>query len=126
MITVRFLAFPEYYKYLEFMKAQDTPTRQMYFGVAMTDACLDNLFENITDHKSLHRFIVAEDAEFRIVGVLHLAEMDTNSIEIGIAVDKDMRGRGIGSQMMDLAIPWCQNRSHPQSTCTVWPTMSLF
>ena len=112
MITVRFLAFPEYHKYLEFMKSQDKETRRMYFGVTMANECLDSLYENILDHKTYHRFIVAEDETFNVVGVLHLAEMDQRAIEIGIAVDRAYRSKGVGSQMMDLAIPWCRNRSH--------------
>lgn len=113
MITVRFLAFLEYHKYLEFMKSQSMETRRMYFGIPMSNEGLDKVFDNILEHKSLHRFIIAEDQNFNIVGVIHLAEMDSTSIEIGIAVDPDYRKQGIADQMMNLAIPWCRNRNHP-------------
>ena len=61
MITTRFLAYSEYIEYADWMKSQDSDSRQLYFGMGISDSGIDDLVNKIIKNKHDHYFLVAED-----------------------------------------------------------------
>lgn len=112
MYTVRFLKHSEYYKYLEFMRDQDRETLSSYYGYPIGDAGFKQLMCQVLDNSQDHKFVVAENCSNEIVGILHIARMNTETAEFAIAVRNDHRRQGIGDQMMDLAKLHCRNQGY--------------
>lgn len=109
MYTVRFLKHSEYYKYLEFMRDQDQGTLSSYYGYPIGDEGFKQLMCQILDKSQDHEFVIAENCNNEVVGLLHIARMNKDAAEFAIAVRKDLRRQGIGDQMMQLAKLHCRN-----------------
>jgi RimJ/RimL family protein N-acetyltransferase len=50
------------------------------------------------------------EAEGRIVGTIHVEPSRHGFGEIGMAVERDWRGRGVGSALLEAAIAWARER----------------
>ena len=111
MLTTRFLSPTEYYRYGEWLKKQDADTRHLYFGIPMSDKGIDSLLKNVLDNKQEHYFLVAEEKS-TIVGTIHIAIINGDEVEFGVIVDGNLRGQGIGNQLIGEAIIWARNRGY--------------
>lgn len=111
MVTCRVLTAPEVLKYGDFLKDRTLETKNLYFGISVSDYYIDQLLERIQDNPSKHRIVVAEDVFLNIVGTIHIADMSDEEVELGVMVAEDYRKLGISSTMMDYALTWCRNRN---------------
>lgn len=112
MHTVRLLHVNEYYKYLEFMSKQDDRTKRAYYGYPVSKDAHKQLMMGIINNAVDHHFVVAEDCNKNIVGILHMAHVTLDTMELAICVDPALRRKGVANQMMELAKVWCQNRGY--------------
>lgn len=60
-------------------------------------------------------------AERRMIGQLHLDETRFGYCEIGMAVARDWRGRGVGSALVEAAIARARERGLHKLSLAVWP-----
>lgn len=109
MITTRFLAYSEYIEYAEWMKSQDADSRQLYFGMGISDAGIDDLVARFIQEKHNHYFLVAEDHGIW-VGTIHIAIQNIDEVEFGVMVATGRRKQGIADTMLQEAILWARNR----------------
>lgn len=56
-----------------------------------------------------------------IVGSLHVACSKHGYGELGMGVDREWRGRGVGSALMVAAIEWARERGLHKLSLSVWP-----
>lgn len=110
MITTEFLAVQDYPLFKNWLEIQDEETRQLYFGIVGSQFLVESLMDRVTSNPEGHYFLVARDGK-RWVGTIHIATHD-HSVEFGIIIDKDHRGQGIASLMMDEALVWARNRGY--------------
>lgn len=110
MIITRFLTQNEYPTYGDWLKSQDAETLKLFFGIHMDDMGIDKLIDRIMKDPSQHEFLVAEQHGKR-VGVVHIA-IYRGEVEFGIIVDKDLRGKKVGSKLLSQAILWARNRRY--------------
>lgn len=113
MIVTEFLAPDQYYKYGDWLRSQDDDTRALFFGVANGLGLIESLMDRVEASPDKHKFLVARNCTGWL-GILHIAEMDENSVEFGIIVDKNLRGEGIGSMLIEEALVWAQNRGYKE------------
>ena len=109
MITTRFLAYSEYIEYADWMKSQDSDSRQLYFGMGISDSGIDDLVNKIIKNKHDHYFLVAEDRGVW-VGTIHIAIQNVDEVEFGVMVATGRRKQGIADLMLREAILWARNR----------------
>ena len=109
MITTRFLAYSEYIEYADWMKSQDTDSRQLYFGMGISDTAIDDLVNKIIKNRHDHYFLVAEDRGVW-VGTIHIAVQNIDEVEFGVMVATGRRKQGIADKMLREAILWARNR----------------
>ena len=109
MITTRFLTYSEYSEYAEWMKSQDTDSRQLYFGMGVSDEGIDRLVQGFVEHRHNHYFLVAEDCGIW-VGTIHIAIQNIDEVEFGVMVATGRRKQGIADTMLREAILWARNR----------------
>jgi len=109
MITTRFLAYSEYAEYAEWMKSRDTDSRQLYFGMGVSDDGIDALTDKIIKNQHDHYFLVAEDRGVW-VGTIHIAVQNIDEVEFGVMVAIGRRKQGIADLMLREAILWARNR----------------
>ena len=93
------------------MKSLDEESLKMYFGMATSKDYIDSLMSKVNSNKLMHDFIIAEDEDLNIVGVLHLATITEDKMEIAIAVSPHRRKQGIADKMMTMALTICQNKN---------------
>jgi len=109
MITTRFLTYSEYPEYADWMKSQDTDSRQLYFGMGISDEGIDGLVEKFIKNWHDHYFLVAEDRGIW-VGTIHIAVQNVDEVEFGVMVTTGRRKQGIADVMLREAILWARNR----------------
>jgi len=112
MVT-EFLPESQYYRYGEWLQGQDADTRQLYFGVASGLGLIESLMDRIEAEPTKHKFLVARNCDGWL-GAIHIAEIDSKSVEFGIIVKQELRGEGIGSMLMDEALTWARNRGYQE------------
>ena len=66
------------------------------------------------------QFFVAED-DGRLVGTLGIEVQGYGVAELGMMIAADMRGRGIGSALMDTAVAWAREAGAHKISLQVWP-----
>lgn len=111
MIVTEFLTEKDYYKYGDWLNDQDTDTRYMFFGVANGAGLVESLIDRIEANPEKHKFLVAKNCNGWL-GVLHIAEISSTAVEFGIIVEKNLRGEGIGSMLIEEALVWARNRGY--------------
>lgn len=109
MIVTRFLDYNEYPEYADWMKSQDHDSRQLYFGMGISDEGIDTLVEKFIREKHNHYFLVAEDRGIW-VGTIHIAIQNVDEVEFGVMVATGRRKQGIADTMLREAILWARNR----------------
>lgn len=120
--VTKFLAVGEYHEYGRWLHEQDQDTKQMYFGFSVNPEYIDNLMAKINHAPDEHNFLVAQEPNGQWVGTVHMATIDSESIEFGIIVNKQYRGQGVADQIIDEAITWARNRryQHLYMHCVRW------
>jgi GNAT superfamily N-acetyltransferase len=121
MFVTEFLPESQYYLYGDWLRKQDDETRQAYFGTAGGVGVIESLMDRIEAKPELHHFLVAKNCQGWL-GTLHIAELENNAIEFGVIVDRDLRGEGIGSHLIDEGITWARNRGYNElyMHCLAW------
>lgn len=111
MITTRFLAPSEFYRYEPWLKKMDPETRATYFGVPQNDYSIERLVKGIIANPDHHNILVAE-YKGEWIGTIHIAETTIDEVEFGVIVDEDHRGNGIADRMLGESIIWARNRGY--------------
>lgn len=121
MISTRFLSTEEYYKFGNWLKGLNAEDRGLYFGMAVSDTYIDDLIERIESEPTQHNFLVSYNCTGWL-GVLHLARVNSTSIEFGLSVFEEYRNLGIGSDLLSEGIVWSRNRDYKKLYlhCVVW------
>jgi GNAT superfamily N-acetyltransferase len=112
MIVTEFLPISQFDQYGDWLKSQDAETQEMYFGIAGSEHVIDALMDQIRTYSEDHWILVARDRT-QWAGTLHIA-VDATRVELGIIVDKNHRGKGIASQMLEEALIWARNRNYTE------------
>ena len=113
MFTTEFLAKPDHYQYGDWLNGQDDDTRQLYFGVASGSGLIERLIERIEAEPDQHEILVAKNGD-GWVGTVHIAKINSTTVEFGIIVHANHRGQGIGNTMLEEAIVWARNRNYSE------------
>ena len=66
-------------------------------------------------------FVVAADADDRIIGELSAFGRADRPAEIGMAVAKNWRGRGVGTALMQACVNWAREQKIHKLALQVWP-----
>jgi len=113
MFTTEFLAKTDRYRYGDWLNAQDVDTQQLYFGVASGTGLIERLIERIEAEPTQHEILVAKNCAGWL-GTVHIAKINTTTVEFGIIVHADHRNQGIGNAMLEEAIVWARNRNYSE------------
>ena len=113
MFATEFLSSKHHYQYGNWLKSQDDETRQLYFGVTGAPGLVESLIERIEAQPDQHEILVAKNCT-EWLGTLHIAKINSTTVEFGIIVHKDYRGEGIGNAMLNEAIVWARNRNYSE------------
>jgi GNAT superfamily N-acetyltransferase len=121
MFVTEFLGSDNYYRYGDWLRSQDDETRQMYFGTASGLGIIEGLLDRIEANTDQHQFLIARNCDGWL-GTLHMADIGNNEIEFGIIVQKQLRGEGIGSHLIEEGINWARNRGYTglYMHCLTW------
>jgi RimJ/RimL family protein N-acetyltransferase len=111
MISTRFLSTDEYHKFAWWLKGLNAEDRGLYFGMAVSDTYIDDLIKRIESEPTQHNFLVSYNCTGWL-GVLHLARVNSTSIEFGLSVFEEYRNLGIGSDLIREGITWARNRGY--------------
>jgi len=123
MISTRFLNTEEYPKFGHWLKGLSAEDRRMYFGIVVSDDYIDDLVARIQNDPTQHTFLVSYNCTGWL-GVLHIAQINSLSIEFGLSVYEEYRNFGLGSDLLKEGITWARNRGYKQLYlhCVKWNT----
>ena len=113
MFTTEFLGKQDHYRYGDWLNDQDAETQQLYFGVASGPGLIERLVDRIEAAPDQHEILVAQNCNGWL-GTVHIAKINTTTVEFGIIVHTDYRGEGIGNAMLEEAIVWARNRNYSE------------
>jgi RimJ/RimL family protein N-acetyltransferase len=113
MFTTEFLSSNHHYQYGDWLKRQDEETRQLYFGVTTGSGLIESLIERIEVEPDQHEILIAQNCAGWL-GTIHIAKINSTTVEFGIIVHKDYRSEGIGNTMLEEAIVWARNRNYSE------------
>ena len=113
MFTTEFLGKHDHYRYRDWLNSQDSETQQLYFGVAGGAGLVDRLIDSIEADPDQHEILVAQNGN-QWLGTVHIAKINSSTVEFGIIVHTDHRGDGIGNAMLEEAIVWARNRNYSE------------
>jgi RimJ/RimL family protein N-acetyltransferase len=113
MFTTQLLTVKDRYRYGDWLKAQDDETRRLYFGISTGAGLIERLIERIEAEPDRHEILIAQNCDGWL-GTVHIAKINTTTVEFGIIVHKDYRGEGIGNAMLEEAIVWARNRNYSE------------
>ena len=113
VFTTEFLAQPDHYRYGDWLNSQDDDTRYLYFGVASGAGLIERLMDRIEAEPEQHEILVAQNCNSWL-GTVHIAKINSTTVEFGMIVHKDYRGEGIGNAMLEEAIVWARNRNYSE------------
>jgi RimJ/RimL family protein N-acetyltransferase len=113
MFTTEFLGKQDHYRYGDWLNDQDAETQQLYFGVAAGAGLIERLVDRIEAEPDQHEILIAQNCNGWL-GTVHIAKIDSTTVEFGIIVHTDYRGEGIGNAMLEEAIVWARNRNYSE------------
>ena len=91
MFTTEFLAVKDHHRYGDWLMSQDDDTRYLYFGVTSGAGLIERLIKRIEAEPDQHEILVAQNSAGWL-GTLHVAKIDTTTVEFGMIVHADHRG----------------------------------
>lgn len=108
MVAVRTLTFLELSAYRDHLNRLDTHDRYLRFGCHYNEEAVQRYVDGIklVDDRI---FAVFND-KLEIIGAAHVVKMKDGIAEVGLSVQKDQRGTGIGTALFHKAVEWAQNR----------------
>ena len=113
MFTTEFLGKQDHFRYGDWLNGQDDETQQLYFGVAAGAGLIERLIDRIEAEPDQHEILIAQNCNGWL-GTVHIAKIDSTTVEFGIIVHTDYRGEGIGNAMLEEAIVWARNRNYSE------------
>jgi len=113
VFTTEFLAKTDHHRYGDWLNSQDDNTRYLYFGVASGAGLIERLIDSIETEPDQHEILVAQNCAGWL-GTVHVAKIDKTTVEFGMIVHADYRGKGIGNAMLEEAIVWARNRNYSE------------
>ena len=113
MYTTEFLPHNEHWRYGDWLQEQDPETLHMYFGISGGQGLVESLMLRIEAQADAHEFLVAKNCTGWL-GPLHIAEIDNKKLEFGVIVRQDLRGVGIGSDLIEQGIVFARNRGYEE------------
>jgi RimJ/RimL family protein N-acetyltransferase len=113
MFTTQLLTVKDRYRYGDWLKAQDDETRRLYFGISTGAGLIERLIERIEAEPDRHEILIAQNCNGWL-GTVHIAKINTTTVEFGIIVHTEYRGEGIGNAMLEEAIVWARNRNYSE------------
>jgi RimJ/RimL family protein N-acetyltransferase len=115
MTLVRRLLPIEFKKYEEHLCRLNMEDRRLRFGIIRKDESIRDYVENIS---SLNDVIFAcFDDDLNVVGAAHVSFIETEHgkiAELGFSVERQLRGKGIGTILFEKAVEWGENRQIDQ------------
>lgn len=105
-LTVRKVLPNEYLKYRAHLKALDSASKHLRFGVVVSNEVIDQLcdkFEADTDNNIL---FCIENKELEFIAVGHIAL--AGEMELAFSVLPEYQGQGMGNQLFKRVIQWCR------------------
>lgn len=105
-MAVRLVLPHEYGKYRTHLKALDTESKTLRFGVPVTNEAIDALCDKIEENKDEHILFCVENDLLEFVAVGHIAK--GNETELAFSVWKQHQGQGLGSALMKRVIQYCR------------------
>jgi RimJ/RimL family protein N-acetyltransferase len=67
------------------------------------------------------QFLVAVDADDRLIGELSAFGREARPAEIGMTVAKEWRGRGVGTALLEACVDWAREQRVHKLALHVWP-----
>jgi GNAT superfamily N-acetyltransferase len=107
MGLIRPLTPSELPNYLEHLLRLDSADRRMRFGFQIGDTGLRAHVQRI-DLRTGHILALFDDLD--VVAAAHIARASDDVVEFAFSVDRERRGRGVGSELFDRAVLWARNR----------------
>jgi len=87
----------------QFMSEQSDADRQMYYGVNMKPEIIEPMYEKMAGNLDKQTFVGVREPFGSIIGFIHLAHT-SKRIELGIYVEPNYRGQGIGGNLLAMAM----------------------
>lgn len=107
MGLIRPLTPSELPNYLEHLLRLDSADRRMRFGFQIGDTGLRAHVQRI-DLRTGHILALFDDLD--VVAAAHIERASDDVAEFAFSVDRERRGRGVGSELFDRAVLWARNR----------------
>jgi RimJ/RimL family protein N-acetyltransferase len=108
MRCVGMLSAAELPQYLDHLLRLDAADRRLRFGYAISDDAIRSHVSGINGDG--HRILAVSDGAGRVIGAVHIASVDAQAAELAFSIDKEWRGRGLGTQLFERAVLWARNR----------------
>ena len=99
----------EYGKYRAHLKALDSESRQLRFGIRISDEILDKLCDGFEADQDHHILFCIENAELELIAVGHICTTET--MELAFSVIKEHQAQGMGDALMKRCIQWCRTHN---------------
>ena len=106
-LFIRQLTPSELPNYLEHLLRLDSADRRMRFGFQIGDTGLRAHVQRI-DLRTGHILALFDDLD--VVAAAHIERASDDVAEFAFSVDRERRGRGVGSELFDRAVLWARNR----------------
>ena len=113
MGLIRPLTPSELPNYLEHLLRLDPADRRMRFGFQIGDTGLRVHVQRI-DLRADHILALFDD-DLDVVAAAHIVRAGDDVAEFAFSVDREWRGRGVGSELFDRAVLWARNRGIRQA-----------
>src|SRR5512143_1777378 len=106
-IFIRPLTPAELPNYLEHLLRLDPADRRMRFGFPIGDTGIRAHVQRI-DLRTGHILALFDNLD--VVAAAHIVRAGDDVAEFAFSVDRQWRGRGVGSELFDRAVLWARNR----------------
>jgi GNAT superfamily N-acetyltransferase len=111
-LFVRALTPSELPNYVEHLLRLDSADRRMRFGFPIGDTGMRALVQRI-DLRTGHILALFDDID--VVAAAHIGRASDDVAELALSVDREWRGRGVGSELFARAVLWARNRGIRQA-----------
>ncbi len=108
-MTVRLVLPHEYSRYRTHLKALDTESKLLRFGIPVSNEAIDVLCDKIEADKDNHVLFCIENDLLEFVAVGHIAKGE--QAELAFSVWKPYQNQGFGSALMKRVIQYCRTHS---------------